>query len=155
MKFNALFFMFSFLVLFCSCKETTSYYKIPLENKELVIRIPVFSDYAYAYVGTHKLHASTDSFDFKIHRNETTEVSLILSKRESDTIYYSDRWNEITITQTRKYKRIKWRDKRFYNRISGNDCINHDYIEVVIKDYAKFVVCQINNRYIILEPFRK
>lgn len=91
MKFNALFFMVSFLVLFCSCKETTSYYKIPLENKELVIRIPVFSDYAYAYVGTHKLHASTDSFDFKIHRNETTEVSLILSKRESDTIYYSDR----------------------------------------------------------------
>ena len=94
-------------------------------------------------------------FDFKIHRNETTDVSLILSKRESDTIYYSDRWDEVTITQTRKYKRIKWRDKRFYHRVSDKDCINHDYIEVVIKDYAKFVVCQINNRYIILEPFKK
>ena len=94
-------------------------------------------------------------FDFKIHRNETTDVSLILSKRESDTIYYSDRWDEVTITQTRKYKRIKWRDKRFYHRISGKDYINHDYIEVVIKDNAKFVVCQINNRYKILEPFIK
>lgn len=154
MKFNVLFFMVSFLVLFCSCKETTSYYKIPLANKELVICIPAFSDYAYVYVGTHKLHAATDSIDFKIHRDETTDVSLILSKRESDTIYYSDRWDEVTITQTRKYKRIKWRDNRFYDRISGKDYINHDYIEVVIKDNAKFVACQINNSYKILEPFK-
>lgn len=146
--------MVSFLVLFCSCKETTSYYKIPLENKELVIRIPAFSDYAYVYVGTHKLQAATDSFDFKIHRDETTDVSLILSKRESDIIYYSDRWDDVYINQTKKYKRIKWRDNRFYNKISGKNYINHDYIEVVIKDNAKFVVCQINNRYKILEPFK-
>ena len=105
------------------------------------------------YVLTNMLQLAV--FDFKIHRNETTDVSLILSKRESDTIYYSDRWDEVTITQTRKYKRIKWHDNRFYNRISGKDCINHDYIEVVIKDNAKFVVCQINNRYKILEPFIK
>ena len=47
MKFNNLFFMALVLVLICSCKDTTLCYKIPLDNKELVICIPAFSDYAY------------------------------------------------------------------------------------------------------------
>ena len=37
MKFNNLFFMALVLVLICSCKDTTLCYKIPLDNKELVI----------------------------------------------------------------------------------------------------------------------
>lgn len=153
MKFNNLFFVVLSLVLICSCRETTSCYRIPSVNKDLVIYIPAFSNYAYVHVGTHKLHAVTDSFDFKIRRDETTDVSLIFSKRENDTIYYSDRWNEGFVSQARKYKRIKWHDNRFYIKKSGKDYINHDYIEVVIKDNATFVVCQIDNIHKILEPF--
>lgn len=154
MKFKKLFFIVSVLVLISSCKETTSYYNIPLEDKKLAICIPAFSDYAYVYVGTHKLYTATDSFDLKIHRGETTDVSLILSKQKSDTIYYSDRWNDVFVIQTRKYKRIKWHDNRFYIKKSGKYYINPDYIEVVIKDYATFVVCQTNNSYKILEPLK-
>ena len=81
MKFNNLFFMALVLVLICSCKDTTLCYKIPLDNKELVICIPAFSDYAYLYIDAHESCVPTDSFDFKINnRGEATEVSLILNK---------------------------------------------------------------------------
>ena len=33
--------------------------------------------------------------------------------------------------------------------------INQNYIEIVIKDYATFVVCQTDNGYKILEPIQK
>ena len=100
--------------------------------------------------------SNVDSFDFKINnRNEATEVSLILNKHKNDTIYYSDRWNDVTlVNKNGKYKRISWHDDRFYvkdirtNRIQ----INHNYIEIVIKDYATFVVCQSDSLYQIVEP---
>ena len=47
--------------------------------------------------------------------NEATEVSLILNKHKNDTIYYSDRWNDVTlVNKNGKYKRISWHDDRFY-----------------------------------------
>lgn len=150
MNFRNVLLIFLFLVFISSCKETTSYYKIPLEDKELAICIPALSDYAYVCVGAHKSYTAKDSFDFKIRRGETTDVSLILGKQ--DTIYYSDRWNDVSITRTSKYKRIKWHDARFYIKKSGKYYINPNYIEIVIKDNATFVVCQINNSYRILEP---
>ena len=72
MKFNNLFFMALVLVLICSCKDTTLCYNIPLDNKELVICIPAFSDYAYLYIDAHESCVPTDSFDFKI-----TKVSQV------------------------------------------------------------------------------
>ena len=108
MKFNNLFFMALVLVLICSCKDTTLCYKIPLDNKELVICIPAFSDYAYLYIDANESCVPTDSFDFKINnRGEATEVSLILNKHKDDTIYYSDRWNDVTlVNKNGKYKRV-------------------------------------------------
>ena len=122
----------------------------------MAINIHTFSNTAYAYIGTKKIRANVDSFDFKINnRNEATEVSLILNKHKNDTIYYSDRWNDvILVNKNGKYKRISWHDDRFYvkdirtNRIQ----INHNYIEIVIKDYATFVVCQSDSLYQIVEP---
>lgn len=100
----------------------------------------------------HKLNAM-DSFDLKIYKGETTEVSLILNKQKNDTIYYSDRWDDVTlITKKRKYKRIEWYDDKFYNKDTNKCSINQNYIEVVIKDYAAFVVYQLNNSYRILKP---
>ena len=140
MKFNNLFFMALVLVLICSCKDTTLCYKIPLDNKELVICIPAFSDYAYLYIDAHESYVPTDSFDFKINnRGEATEVSLILNKHKDDTIYYSDRWNQvILVNKNGKYKRVSWHDDRFYTKdIRTNKIqINQNYIEIVIKDYA-------------------
>ena len=72
-----------FIVLISSCEETTFYYKIPIANKILTIYTPAFSDYAYVYIGMHKLNA-IDSFDLKIYKGETTEVSLILNKQKWD-----------------------------------------------------------------------
>lgn len=159
MKFNNLFFMALVLVLICSCKDTTLCYKIPLDNKELVICIPAFSDYAYLYIDAHESCVPTDSFDFKINnRGEATEVSLILNKHKDDTIYYSDRWNDVTlVNKNGKYKRVLWHDDRFYTKdIRTNKIqINQNYIEIVIKDYATFVVCQTDNGYKILEPIQK
>ena len=141
-----------FIVLISSCEETTFYYKIPMTNKILAIYTPAFSDYAYVYIGMHKLNAM-DSFDLKIYKGETTEVSLILNKQKNDTIYYSDRWDDVTlITKKRKYKRIEWYDDKFYNKDTNKCSINQNYIEVVIKDYAAFVVYQLNNSYRILKP---
>ena len=93
---------------------------------------------------------------FKINRHETTAVSLILNKHKNDTIYYSDSWNDdvTLVNKNGKYKRISWHDDRFYvkdirtNRIQ----INHNYIEIVILDYATFVVCQSDSLYQIVEP---
>ncbi len=142
-------------VLTASCKETTFYYNLPLENKELVIAIPAFSDYAYVSIGTNKQHTATDSFDFKIMRGETTEVALILSTLNNDTIYYSDRRNDVLIARAKKCRRIKQHDRQFYREEANRYYMNPNYIEVVIKDNATFVVCQINNSYRILEPFKK
>ena len=141
-----------FIVLISSCEETTFYYKIPIANKILTIYTPAFSDYAYVYISMHKLNA-IDSFDLKIYKGETTEVSLILNKQKNDTIYYSDRWDDVTlITKKRKYKRIEWYDDKFYNKDTNKYSINQNYIEVVVKDYAAFVVYQLNNSYRILKP---
>ena len=56
-----------------------------------------------------------------------------------------------------KYKRVSWHDDRFYTKdIRTNKIqINQNYIEIVIKDYATFVVCQTDNGYKILEPIQK
>lgn len=156
MKIRKLLIVISSIVLISACNGKMNYYKIHQSNKVLAIYIPTFSDNAYAYIDTKKIRTKVDSFDFKINnRNEATEVSLILNKHKNDTIYYSDRWNDVTlVNKNGKYKRISWHDDRFYvkdiriNRIQ----INHNYIEIVIKDYATFVVCQSDSLYQIVEP---
>lgn len=156
MKIRKLLIVISSIVLISACNGKMNYYKIHQSNKVLAIYIPTFSDTAYAYIGTKKIRAKVDSFDFKINRHETTAVSLILNKHKNDTIYYSDSWNDdVTIVNKNgKYKRISWHDDRFYvkdirtNRIQ----INHNYIEIVILDYATFVVCQSDSLYQIVEP---
>ena len=81
------------------------YYKIPYTNKMLTIYIPALSDTAYAYIGTNKMEARIDSFDLKIFRYDATNVPLILNKYNTDTIYYSDKWKDITlINNSGKYK---------------------------------------------------
>ena len=139
MKIRKLLIVISSIVLISACNGKMNYYKIHQSNKVLAIYIPTFSDTAYAYIGTKKIRANVDSFDFKINnRNEATEVSLILNKHKNDTIYYSDRWNDVTlVNKNGKYKRISWHDDRFYvkdirtNRIQ----INHNY-EPTLKSKA-------------------
>ena len=141
-------------MLICSCKEATSRYKIPLVNKELVICIPGFGDYANVYIGTCDLHTTIDNFDLKIRRGETTDVSFIFSKQGTDTVYYSDRWDDVVFMaqKQQKYKRIKWKDSRFYTRKGNKHYVKENYIVLAIRDDATFVVCQTDSACRILEP---
>lgn len=52
------------------------------------------------------------------------------------------------------YKKIKWYDDRFYTKETNTNIyhIKHNYIEIVIKDYATFIVYQLDNSYQILKP---
>ncbi len=80
---------------------------------------------------------------------------LIFNKHKNDTIYYSDRWNDVTlVNKTGKYKRISWYDDRFYVKDTRTNKIQikQNYIEIVIKDHATFVVYQSDNSYQIVEP---
>lgn len=141
-----------FIALICSCKKTTFYYKIPVVDRVMTIYSPLFRDYAYVCVGTSK-SLELDSMDFKITKGETTEVSLIFSKQKCDTIYYSDRWNDASLMNRKKrYKKIKWYDDRFYFKEKKRYVIRPNYIEIVIKDDATFVVYQLNKSYLILKP---
>lgn len=132
----------------CS-RASIYYYKIPYANKMLTIYIPALSDTAYAYIGTHKMEARIDSFDLKIFRNDATNVPLILNKYNTDTIYYSDRWKDITlINNSGKYKRIKYDDDRFYvesTKYRGLYNMKPGYMEISIKDYAMSVACRVDS----------
>ena len=154
MKFGRFLLLFLFITLIKSCNNTTFYYKIPVVGQVMTIHSPLFKDYVYVCVGTSKL-LEIDSVDFKISKGETTEVSLIFSKQKCDTIYYSDRWNDVFfINRKKKYQKIKLYDARFYfkDKKTNRYVINPDYIEVVIKDDATFVVYQLNKSYQILKP---
>ena len=62
-----------------------------------------------------------------------------------------------SVNKNGKYKRVSWHDDRFYTKDIRTNKIqtNQNYIEIVIKDYATFVVCQTDNGYKILEPIQK
>lgn len=49
-----------------------------------------------------KSHIIKDVADFKIIRRATTDISLIFNIHKNDTIYYSDRWNDVTLL-SKKY----------------------------------------------------
>lgn len=154
MKFRIVLLIVLSLMLICSCKEATSRYKIPLVNKELVIGIPECGDYANVYIGTYKSHATINSFDLRIRRGETTDVAFVFSKLGTDTVYYSDRWDDVVVMaqKQRKYKRIRWNDSRFYTRKGNKHYVKENYIEVAIRDDATFVVCRTDSACRILEP---
>lgn len=97
-----------FTVLVGSCKSPTSFYEIPIIDKILIINTPTFSDYAYISIYTKKSHIIKDVADFKIIRGATTDISLIFNIHKNDTIYYSDRWNDVTLLSKKIYKKIKW-----------------------------------------------
>lgn len=144
-----------FTVLVGSCKSPTSFYEIPIIDKILIINTPTFSDYAYISIYTKKSHIIKDVADFKIIRRATTDISLIFNIHKNDTIYYSDRWNDVTLLSKKIYKKIKWYDDRFYIKETNTNIyhIKHNYIEIVIKDYATFIVYQLDNSsYQILKP---
>ena len=153
MRFGKFLIIILFFALINSCKNTTLYYKIPVTEQVMTIYSPFCRDYAYVCIGTSKL-LEIDSMDFKNSKDETTEISLIFSKQKSDTIYYSDRWDDISlINKKKRYKRIKWHDSRFYfkEKKTNRYVISPNYIEVVIKDNATFVVFQSNKSYSILK----
>ena len=63
--------------------------------------------------GTEEQYAKLKQLDYikrvgkSIFVGEATEVSLILNKHKDDTIYYSDRWNDVTlVNKNGKYKTI-------------------------------------------------
>lgn len=144
-----------FTVLVDSCKSPTSYYEIPIIDKILIINTPTFNDYAYISICSKKSHIIKDVADFKIIRGATTDISLIFNIQKNDTIYYSDRWNDVTLLSKKKiYKKIKWFDDRFYIKKTNTNIyhIKHNYIEIVIKDNANFIVYQLDNSYQILKP---
>lgn len=143
-----------FTVLVGACKSPTSFYEIPIIDKILIINTPTFSDYAYISIYTKKSHIIKDVADFKIIRRATTDISLIFNIHKNDTIYYSDRWNDVTLLSKKIYKKIKWYDDRFYIKETNTNIyhIKHNYIEIVIKDYANFIVYQLDNSYQILKP---
>lgn len=158
MKFNNLFFMALVLVLICSCKDTTLCYEIPVIDKVLTINTPVFNDYAYVCIETNKSYTLKKCADLKIVRRETTDVSLIFNKQKNDTIFYSDRWGDVILLDKKHiYKKVRWYDDRFYVKDNKTNryYIRNNFIEVVIKDNATFVVCQTDNGYKILEPIQK
>ena len=73
--------------------------------------------------GTEEQYAKLKQLDYikqvgkSIFVGEATEVSLILNKHKDDTIYYSDRWNQVTlVNKNGKYKRVSWHDDRFYTK---------------------------------------
>ncbi|MCP9553890.1 hypothetical protein NNC51_13980 [Prevotella copri] len=144
-----------FTMLVGSCKSPTSYYEIPIIDKILIINTPTFNDYAYISIYTKKSYIIKDVADFKIIRGATTDISLIFNIQKNDTIYYSDRWNDVTLLSKKNiYKKIKWYDDRFYIKEASTNIyhIKHNYIEIVIKDYANFIVYQLDNSYQILKP---
>lgn len=95
-----------FTVLVGSCKSPTSFYEIPIIDKILIINTPTFSDYAYISIYTKKSHIIKDVADFKIIRGATTDISLIFNIHKNDTIYYSDRWNDVTLLSKKYTKRL-------------------------------------------------
>lgn len=141
-----------FLLTLNSCSKKINYYKIPEVDQVLTIYSPMFSDYAYVRIGKSN-SIETDSFDLKILKGETTEVALIFYKHKCDTIYYADRWNDVQlINQNKIYRQIVWHNDTFYFKETATNryIVNPKYVEVVIKDEANFVVCQLNNLYHIL-----
>lgn len=79
--------------------DTTFYYEIPVIDKVLTINTPVFNDYAYVRIETNKSYTLKKCADLKIVRRETTDVSLIFNKQKNDTIFYSDRWGDVILSE--------------------------------------------------------
>lgn len=135
--------------------DTTFYYEIPVIDKVLTINTPVFNDYAYVRIETNKSYTLKKCADLKIVRGETTDVSLIFNKQKNDTIFYSDRWDDVILLDKKHiYKKVRWYDDRFYvkdNKTKGY-YIRNNFIEVVIKDNATFVVYQSNKLFRVLKP---
>lgn len=128
--------------------DTTFYYEIPVIDKVLTINTPVFNDYAYVRIETNKSYTLKKCADLKIVRRETTDVSLIFNKQKNDTIFYSDRWGDVILLDKKHiYKKVRWYDDRFYVKDNKTKryYIRNNFIEVVIKDNATFVVYQSNN----------
>ena len=93
--------------------------------------------------------------DLKIVRRETTDVSLIFNKQKNDTIFYSDRWGDVILLDKKHiYKKVRWYDDRFYVKDNKTKryYIRNNFIEVVIKDNATFVVYQSNKLFRVLKP---
>lgn len=144
-----------FASLFISCKGDISYYEIPVIDKVLTINTPVFNDYAYVRIDTNKSSTLKKCADLKIVRNETTDVSLIFNKQKNDTIFYSDRWDDVTLlSKKHTYQKVRWYDDRFYVKDNKTNryYIRNNFIEVVIKDNATFIVYQSNNSFRVLKP---
>ena len=135
--------------------DTTFYYEIPVIDKVLTINTPVFNDYAYVRIETNKSYTLKKCADLKIVRRETTDVSLIFNKQKNDTIFYSDRWDDVILLDKKHiYKKVRWYDDRFYVKDNKTQryYIRNNFIEVVIKDNATFVVYQSNKLFRVLKP---
>ena len=136
--------------------DTTFYYEIPVIDKVLTINTPVFNDYAYVRIETNKSYTLKKCADLKIVRRETTDVSLIFNKQKNDTIFYSDRWGDVILLDKKHiYKKVRWYDDRFYVKDNKTKryYIRNNFIEVVIKDNATFVVYQSNKLFRVLKTF--
>ena len=135
--------------------DTTFYYEIPVIDKVLTINTPVFNDYAYVRIETNKSYTLKKCADLKIVRGETTDVSLIFNKQKNDTIFYSDRWGDVILLDKKHiYKKVRWYDDRFYVKDNKTNryYIRNNFIEVVIKDNATFIVYQSNKLFRVLKP---
>ena len=78
-----------------------------------------------------------------------------LRKQKNDTIFYSDRWDDVILLDKKHiYKKVRWYDDRFYVKDNKTNryYIRNNFIEVVIKDNATFVVYQSNKLFRVLKP---
>ena len=89
MRFGKFLIIILFFALINSCKNTTLYYKIPVTEQVMTIYSPFCRDYAYVCIGTSKL-LEIDSMDFKISKDETTEISLIYCQLSSSFLTHFD-----------------------------------------------------------------
>ena len=154
--------LFYLLVIVClttSCVwQRTKRYKIPKTNKVLLIYRPWFTGAAYVTIrdsGATALKKS-DVDVIRVPMYETTILNFVLDLSDPDKIYYVDPWDIATPhPRQKKYKRIIYEDRRFYQpRQQTTRCdVRPGYIVVGVRAFAKYVICCEGKDYIELEPF--
>ena len=154
--------LFYLLVIVClttSCVwQRTKRYKIPKTNKVLLIYKPWFTGDAYVTIRDSGATAikKSDVDVIRVPIYESTELNFVLELSDPDKIYYVDPWDFATLhLRQKKYKRIRFEDKRFYQprQPATRFDVRPGYIEVGVRDYANYVIYSEGKDYIELEPF--
>ena len=156
---KVLFYLLVFVCLTASWAcQNTNRYKIPKTNKVLLIYRPWFTGAAYVTIRDSGATAikKSDVDVIRVPMYETTILNFVLELSDPDKIYYVDPWDIATPhPRQKKYKRIMYGDRRFYQprQPTTRFDVRPGYIVVGVRAYAKYVIYREGKDYINLEPF--